>query len=494
MEVVSGTPPRRKSKPYLLLCCFVSVLSAGLLVYSQTAAFAWDEGFHLLAAQLIRAGKRPYLDFLFSQTPLNAYWNAMWMSLFGESWRTAHAVAALCISGAVMLMADFVFLRFPDPRWRLAAAILAAALFGMNVAVLEYGTIGQAYGLCLLLISAAFRCSMLAIEKKGLLWPCLAGLCAGAAAASSLLTSALTPVLLLWLIWNSPPGRKITGALSFGIGVTTAFVPLLILFFKAPSVVLFDVVQYNLLYREVHWPGVTQQNIGVFLSWIDSSHALLLALLSLAGLAFIKRSAGWEQRLRRDLYLCAWVALALGMHISSARPTFQRYYLLLVPFLAPLATVGLYWAVSHLHTTQRPFWPVFATVLFIAAGAAKLIHEGQDNFTWKDFDGVSREVAQSVPADAPLYADEHVYFLTHHPPPPGLELHDSHKLDLPPDRARELHLVPMREIERRIRAGEFSAVEGCDEDRIGDIDLHRIYSQKKDAGECFAFFHPIHTN
>lgn len=41
------------------------------MVYAQTPAFTDDEGFHL-AAQLIKAGLRPYLDFCFDQTPLNA--------------------------------------------------------------------------------------------------------------------------------------------------------------------------------------------------------------------------------------------------------------------------------------------------------------------------------------------------------------------------------------------------------------------------------------
>jgi hypothetical protein len=56
----------------------VCIFAAGLLAYSQTWCLAWDEGYHLVAAQMIVAGKRPYLDFCFPQTPLNAYWNAGW--------------------------------------------------------------------------------------------------------------------------------------------------------------------------------------------------------------------------------------------------------------------------------------------------------------------------------------------------------------------------------------------------------------------------------
>src|SRR5579862_8987997 len=90
----------------------VSVFAAGLLVYSQTWSLAWDESYHLLAAQLIDAGKRPYLDFCFPQTPLNAYLNAGLMHLFGQNWRVPHAFAALFTLAAVALTARYTFLRF----------------------------------------------------------------------------------------------------------------------------------------------------------------------------------------------------------------------------------------------------------------------------------------------------------------------------------------------------------------------------------------------
>src|ERR1051326_6594421 len=94
----------RDQKSYWLLAGVVALLAAGLMIYSQTDAFTWDEGFHLLTAQLITRGKRPYLDFNFSQTPLNAYWNAFWMLVFGQSWRTAHAVASLMTTAATALI------------------------------------------------------------------------------------------------------------------------------------------------------------------------------------------------------------------------------------------------------------------------------------------------------------------------------------------------------------------------------------------------------
>src|ERR1700686_2780581 len=139
---MTGAPvaATRRQKSYLLLAALVALMGAGLVVYSLTDAFAWDEGFHLLTAQLITRGKRPYLDFNFSQTPLNAYWNALWMLMFGQSWRIAHLAASLMTAGAILLIADYLFFSFPVPAWRFPAALMAVFTIGLNVLIVQYGT------------------------------------------------------------------------------------------------------------------------------------------------------------------------------------------------------------------------------------------------------------------------------------------------------------------------------------------------------------------
>src|SRR6202790_2138310 len=103
----------------------VALYAAGFLFYAEKWAFTWNESYHLLAAQLMGAGKRPYIDFCFPQTPLNAYWNAGWMRVLGEKWRVAQGISALLTIGAVLLIVDYAFRRFPVPSWRFAAAITA---------------------------------------------------------------------------------------------------------------------------------------------------------------------------------------------------------------------------------------------------------------------------------------------------------------------------------------------------------------------------------
>src|SRR5580698_8879722 len=162
-----SSPGERGQLKYL--CAAAAMLFAGLLSYSLTRAFSWDEGFHLLAAQLILAGKRPYLDFCFPQTPLNAYLTAGWMRLFGDTWRAAHVFETIWVAAAAFLTADFVRSRFPVPDWRWAGALAALVAVGMNSQVVIFGTIGQSYGLCLFLIVAAYRLAVVAVERPGVM-------------------------------------------------------------------------------------------------------------------------------------------------------------------------------------------------------------------------------------------------------------------------------------------------------------------------------------
>ena len=469
---------------YLLLAVLAVLVGAGLVFYSQTMAFAWDEGFHLLAAQLIVRGRRPYLDFIFPQTPLNAYWNAGWMALLGETWRVPHAIAAIAATGAVFLTADYLWRRFPILQWRPAAALLGALAVGLNTQVVLFGTIAQAYGFCLLLLVTAFRVSVLAVERENLLLPCLAGFFSGAAADSSLLTASAVPVLLAWMLVYQRPGRRIATIAAFVAGAIAAFAPLLRLLVQAPRNVIFGVLEYNLLHRGLNWEGATEHNVGVMLAWIDSSHALLLAVLAVAGLVFVRFRSDWTRAQRGEFYLCLFLALSLALFISTAHPTFERYYLFLVPFLAIPGAAGLYWIASRFDAEERPFRPVLAVVVLLALGLGKALYTGRDDLTWNGVDHVVQLVEQVTPKNAPLLADEQVYFLTRRIPPEGMELDDSHKLQLPEPLARRLHVVSEAELDRRLRSGEFATVEvQGDEDWIKKHELARLYRQQKNFEE-----------
>lgn len=479
--------PNPDRRAFLVLAAAALLLTAGLLVYSQTMAFVWDEGFHLVAAQLIAAGLRPYLDFCFPQTPLNAYWNAEWMRVFGEGWRVVHVVAALLVAGATFLMAEFVFSRFRVPRWRLAGALAAMFFVGLNTNVVEFGPVGQAYGMCLFLSVAAFRMTLVA-ARKGFMAALTAGFFAGAAAACSLLTAPVAPVLLIWLLCYNRQGyrwRKFGGFLT---GALIPFIPVFRLFAEGPRLVFFNIIQYQAIYRRVNWNGATTHDIDVLSAWLVSSQSLFMGLLGIAGSAYIWKRGNWQRERRAEFLLCIWLTLALTAYIATAHPTFERYFLFAVPFLAVLATIGLYDIAARLFGPNRVSWPAGVVMLIVALALGRALFDDRDSTTWHDYQKIANKVADVTPANERLYADELVYFLLKRTPPPGMEFSYSHKLELPAAQEKLFHIVSEHELAEQVKAGEFATVETCNDDTIDKLKLDEIFSHKADISDCTVYW------
>jgi len=480
--------PEESGPSWRVACLLLLLYAAAFLVYSQTRAFAWDESYHLLAAQLILAGKTPYLDFCFPQSPLNAYWNAAWMSVFGQSWRTGHAAAALLTFAAVALMADYVARRFPVPSWRPALAVLAALLIGLNPLVFVYGTLSQPYGMCLFACAAAFRFSVRAVERRGPLLAVGAGLFAGIAAGSSLLAVAAAPVLLLWMWVNNREGGRTTKSAAFISAVAIPFAPVLYLFARGPRETWFNVVQYHATFRKAYWPESLQHDLEVLFSWIDSAPALVLGLLATFGLFYIARRSSWAREVQAEFYLCAWLAVALATEVSLARPTFPQYFLLTVPYLAVLAAAGLYVIGSRLPQPARPAWPVAVVLTIAALGLGSHLYNRRDTSYWAQYERIAAKVEEVTPPSAPLFALEPIYFLTRRMPPPGYELYYTHKVNLPAiDRAR-LHLVTEAEMKEQVQSGGFATAYTCDEDTVENYGLKTLYRQHVEIADCGLFW------
>ena len=280
----------------------VALLALLLGVYAQTRAFAWDEGWHLVAAQSILRGKRPYIDFCYPQTPLNVYWNVFWMRLFGNNWHTPHAVAGVMATLAALLIAGYLLHRFPDADWRLPMAVAGVSMFGLNIMVVEFGTIAQAYALCLCLITGAFLCAVTAVERERPWFAAATGLLASAGANCSLLTAPVAPVLLLWMLVCNRTGNRWAKLGGFMAGAALPCVPLAWFFLRAPQQTVFNVLHYNLLYRQRDWAGAWSHNFAEWFAWIGSPQALTLVFLSIAGLLFFQRRSSWDPaRLARIL-------------------------------------------------------------------------------------------------------------------------------------------------------------------------------------------------
>lgn len=467
-------------------------LLAGVIAYSQTLAFAWDEGFHLLAAQMIVRGKRPYLDFLFPQTPLYTYFNALVMKLFGESWRVVHAISAVALIVAAVLTADFVWRRLEDDSWKLAAALCALVLVAVNSTILWYCTIGQPYAFSLLLVVTAFRLAVHAVREDAagnpLLISAAAGLCAGAAADGTLLTAPFAPVLLIW-IWIESGADRSKRAAAFLAGIVPPFLPLAWLFAHGPRQVIFAVIQYHALYRQADWPNAGKQNLDVATAWINNYEAVVLIGLACLGLTYIVHRSNWARSKKREFYLCVWLTVAESAYLCIPRPTFGRYYLFVIPFLAICASIGLY-AIAALVGSLRMPWRYPAILAMIVTVAfVKISVDDVNDYSWPELEKVAKKVDAVTPAQASLLADEEIYFLTRRMPPPGNEYMDSHKLELPAARAETMHVISMPKLKQEVAAGKFATAVICnDKDKVDALGLPGRYSQQAEESDCSIFW------
>jgi len=455
------------------------------MVYAQTMAFAWDEGFHLLAAQLIMRGMKPYIDFFHAQTPLYAYWNAFWFRLFHDSWRTAHTASTLCTLLAVWLTGAYVYDRFDwRKNWRFPMAYAAVLIVGLNSQVFEFGTIAQPYGLCLLGVVAAFRFAVATEEHNDPRYAIGAGFFSGVAAASSLLTAPMGPVFFVWTLKK----QRLKRSLAFLGGGFVSFIPVLLLFLKSPKVVLFGAVKFHLFYRTVDWAESWTQNAEVATDWLESPHTMLIGLLVLLGFVFMARNE-IPMSLRTELHLCIWLCLVESAYLVYVRPTFGRYFMFEVPFLAILSVVGLYYAGTHI---GRPDKPQIIMVLFtsiMVLGIGRTIHGSKGDYRWSDWEKIAKKVNEVTRPGGLIYADEAVYFVSKRPPPSGLEYEDTHKLHLSKEMEAQLHIFPKEEVEARLKAATYDTVATCaDDDKIKDENLAQLYKQKVTFGDCSVFW------
>ncbi len=477
---------RARTRGTLLVWAVASLICAGLIVFGLTRAFVWDEGFHLVAAQMIMAGKRPYLDFCFPQTPLNAYWNALWMFCFGQTWRVTHIPAVLELSGATLLLARYFLARYPDAQWRVPCALAGLLFFGANSVMVEFAPIAQAYAICIFTGMAAFVLAAEASRKPGLMLPFLAGLAAGIGVGSSLLVAPVIPVLLVWLYLKSDRAKP----LAFLVGAAIPFAPVVWLFAESPRAVFFNIVQYQTLFRRADWAGdlAGTHDFDVLTSWVDCGQTLLLCGLASAAILYFRKYKRGDQRFRDEFWLAVAMAAALLLYISTAHPTFSRYYIVGLPFYAMVAAPGLMIVGGRLLSDQRRFWAAGALSALLLLSLTRTLFDDRDSATWQRYDDIANAIKKVSPPGARIFADEHVYFLLHRLPPPGLEFSYSHKVELPAKEAAFLHIIPAKELEKQVESGYYATVETCDDDKIDDWNLVDKFKQRKEISDCSVFW------
>jgi hypothetical protein len=424
------------------------LVAAVLIIQSQLYAYVGDETFHLLAAKLISAGRRPYADFFYQHPPLFVYLVGGLFRIIGTSWRAVHLLSAIAVIGAIALAAAYARDLFRDERSQWLNAALIPLLIGLNCYVLVVATTGLPFGFSLLGLCAALSLSR-RTTRSGLF---LTGLFAGAAAAASFLTAPALVVLLFWL------ARRERGkSFWFVAGAAVAFIPLLILLIASPDKTFRDVFLYHFIDRRS-------------LGWRFNLREIAGFVATLQGVALILPAVA-AVLLRKDdgVRLCAWIAIALMVPIALARTTLSFYFLVAVPFLAILAATGLNELAQRSSRYSKIIIPVGASVYLVGLFGLKNVWRWEAPY-W-DYQSVTvatNEIQRCAPSGN-FYAPEAVYFGARHLPPTGME----NRFD------------PLFPVDRLLREGRFDGVLiEANDPRIEEFQLSRHYARilTSDAG------------
>jgi hypothetical protein len=483
--VTSSWAGRGPCFPPILWSALLTIV-AGLALFSQTWAWFVDEGFHLLASQLINSGKKPYLDFFYPQTPLWAYINAAWMRVFGDTWRSSHLLSALLTGGSIILTAEFVFQHVPEKTWNLRAALIATILIGLNTLIIQFGTVGHAYAICLFLNVASFRLATKAAAKSSASLVFWCGLCAGASAESSLLSTPVLPILLAWTVWRSVSGERVKTFIWFLVGAGIAFLPLAYLATLAPRQVFFNTFEYHFFHRHPE-SAATLHNLKTLYRLLDSSQFLLLIIFAGIGLLFVLGNSQWKAERKAEFYLCGYVVAGLGIFLTTLRFTYIPYFILLIPFLTILASIGIMATATWLGQSGRPAWLVPGVLALYLSGLPRWVWHESGMVHWSHMEEVAKVVNDVTPEGAWIWAHESIYFASRRIPPPGLEHRDSHKLRLSPAASASLHVVSYADLNDWIGAGRFATVVVCF-GRADTSGMPKLYAQHAKVAECDIFW------
>jgi hypothetical protein len=256
----------------------------------------------------------------------------------------------------------------------------------------------------------------------------------------------------------------------------------------SPHVVFFNIAGYQLSGRRARWEGATGHDLDALTSWVDSGPALFLGLLAIAGLFFVERKMNWPQAVRREYYLCAWLAGGMAIEIAAAHPTFSWYFVLTVPFLAILAVAGLEEIATRVYRPNRPLWPVFLLAIILALGFGRALHDDLDEMNWQTMQTIAQKVLEVTPPGGSIWAGEQFFFLTHRTPPDGMEFQASQRLEMPRSEAEPLHILPAQELAQRVKSGAYDTIENCDDKRISELGLADLYAKSQDIEACTIFW------
>ena len=291
-----------------------------------------DEDQYVAAAALTARGARPFVDFLYLQTPLQP-WLLAPVAAIADGW----SFVALRLVNAVAAAATLAFVYAAQRRAGVAArdALFATALCGSCVAFLFCASVARNDALPGLLLAVALWA---AARGRGIDW-LVAGVALGGAA--SIKISFGVPLafggLALALLWARAPSRgRAAAVVAWGVGGVVGLIPALVAWRTHPAAFGYGVFTYAAEAARI-WYDLN--GIGDRLSLAAKLRDTLAALAMGPALLALGVAVRRDARARDYARIVEALLVAGIVAALLPTPTYRQY---LLPLLPPLfVSLGL---------------------------------------------------------------------------------------------------------------------------------------------------------
>jgi hypothetical protein len=405
---------RRWSRAWCFELGVGAAVGVALMAVGYRTAGDVDEGFYLLAGELVARGRLPYRDFFYPQAPYLPFLTAP-LALLGPTFTSARMLFA-ALGGATGGLVAALVRRDTGSR---AVALAAALLYAMNEVTWQWTPSVRPYApaallsmVCLGLLTApspprlrgAFLAGLLSGVAAGmrlLLLPLVVASVAGAwlrGAAFARVRALLLLVLLrafLWAPygaqgrlarWMLPLGLAVVAVgpgwwpraqrgLSAALGAVTAALPAYVIYRLAPQGFFFG----NLTFHAARVPGAAPEDPAALTARGVSAASMLglapVQQVSALGVevALLTLFAAVAALLGRSRAVTAPLLAAGGIALAAMVPTpmHEHYLTPMIPALAVLAGLGLgALADARGDVTRRHALPAAMVALTLALGQA----------------------------------------------------------------------------------------------------------------------------
>lgn len=404
-----------------------------------------DEGWYLYAGRLVADGKLPYVDFAFTQGPVMPFVYALaspLMARFGVAGGRLFTVGLGLMS---ILSSAWLCCRIAPRSQRRSAALLAAALLGINVYQCYFCSIAKTYALAGLFLTSGFLALSYAGGRKGKVAAVLAGILMALATATRSSAGFAIPPVVIGLWWFScRPLKKSEVPALFSPGVLYSFllgglisgcILFIPFFMMAPKATWFAMVEYH-AGRSVGGALTTIAYKAGFVSRLASAYTAGIVLLLFAAVFRInmpKVSNGGrscaepmekddQRHCPRKISVLAWwsVAAITLVHVMAPFP-YDDYQVFVYPVFAALLGA---WIIRRAAAgvTERPDGQVSGRWLPVSVVAICLVCALASPVIWQWFLGERDRMWWPLKEQTPLAKLQETGLLIRQHAPAGGEL------------------------------------------------------------------------